>query len=1035
MIKFFGAHPTAANLLMIILVIIGLISLPTLRRETFPDFSSDLIQVTVIYPGATAEDIEEAICKRIEDAVDMVNYVEEVRSEAKDGIGSVTIEMEEGRNFQTFINDIKTEVESISDFPDKAEKPVIRELGNLDRVVSVAITGPMSLPDLKAYCEDLKKRLAIKNGVSMVTIAGFSDHQIRITIPSNRLMQYGLSLDQIVDVIKAQSVNLPGGDIETIDQNVMIRFVDERKDPEAFQDLIVVSSTSGAEIRLGDIAEIEDVFELDEEKYYFDRKRAGRLDISKTKSQDTLKIFDATKKFFDEENKIKPKLVSFTLTQDMSSIVYDRLQMLFKNGWQGLLLVFFTLWLFFNFRLSFWVAMGLPISFLGAFFFLSMIGYSINMLSMVGLLLVLGLMMDDAIVIAENVATHLAKGKSALRAAIDGTYEVKNGVMSSFLTTLCIFGPISFLSGSIGKVLKVVPVAMLIVLAVSIVEAFCILPNHLNHSLKDHDPEKRNRIRSWFEKKIEWVREDFVGKITDVAVKFRYLTLITVISIFILSVGMMASGILKFKAFPAIDGDIIEAKVLLPQGTPLKKTEKVVAKLINALNDVNKEFKPLQPDKANLISHVSISYNRNTDAHETGPHVATITVDLLSAEIRDARVDDILNEWRKKTGDLTDVLQLKFGEPSFGPAGKPIEMRLQGDNLNDLMKASYELQNWLKGFKGVSDISDDLRPGKPEMRIKMKEGALSMGLKASDIASQIRSAFYGKTVSKVQVGTELYEIDVRLPKLDQNSMADLDYFHITLKDGQLVPLSSVASIETGRGYARIAVIDGQRTVSVSGDVDTEVANIAEIVGQFNKNFLPGFLKKYPGITVSQQGETKEGAKTGKSLGRGFMIGLIGVFILLSFQFRSYVEPIVVMVAIPFGLIGVIWGHLIMGLDLSMPSMLGFASLAGVVVNDSILLVEFIKLRRKEGVSVAMASTMAGRDRFRAVMLTSLTTITGLIPLLMEKSLQAQILIPLATSIVFGLMASTCMVLVVIPALYSILGDFGLEAKVEELEQN
>ncbi len=388
--------------------------------------------------------------------------------------------------------------------------------------------------------------------------------------------------------------------------------------------------------------------------------------------------------------------------------------------------------------------------------------------------------------------------------------------------------------------------------------------------------------------------------------------------------------------------------------------------------------------------------------------------------------------WREKTGDLTDVIQLKFGEPALGPAGKAIEIRLQGDILEDLMKASYELQNWLKGFKGVLDISDDMRPGKPEMRIRMKEGALSMGLKASNIASQIRSAFYGKTVSKIQVGTELYEIDVRLPKMDQNSLADLDYFHITLPEGQHVPLSAVASIETGRGYARIAVVDGQRTVTITGDVDTDVANTAAVVAQFNKEFLPGFLKKHPGITVSLQGEAKEGAKTGKSLGQGFIIGLMGVFILLSFQFRSYIEPLVVMIAIPFGLIGVIWGHLLMGLDLSMPSMLGFASLAGVVVNDSILLVEFIKLRRAEGVSVSTASTMAGRDRFRAVMLTSLTTITGLIPLLLEKSLQAQILIPLATSIVFGLMASTCMVLVVIPALYSILGDFGMEAEVETI---
>jgi len=673
--------------------------------------------------------------------------------------------------------------------------------------------------------------------------------------------------------------------------------------------------------------------------------------------------------------------------------------------------------------------MGLPVSFMGAFYFIEMIGYSINMLTMVGLLMVLGLLMDDAIVIAENMATHLAKGKSALRAAVEGTSEVKNGVISSFLTTLCIFGPISFLEGSIGKVLKVIPVVMLLVLAVSIIEAFCILPHHLVHSAKNRDQSKQNRIRMWFDGKIDWVREQIVGRLVDQTVRYRYLAIITVISLFIISVGMMASGVLKFQAFPEIDGDVIEAKILLPQGTPLDKTEAVAAKLVDTLKDVNTEFKPFQPGERDLVANIAIHYNKNTDAQESGPHVATLTVDLLSAEIRDARIDDILNSWRKKVGDLPDVLQLKFGEPSLGPAGKAIEIRVKGDDLASLMKASYEIQSWFTSYKGVSDVSDDMRPGKPEIVVRMKEGAKSIGMNARTLGRQLRSAFYGKTASEVQVGTESYEIDVKLPQEDQNSLADLDYFHVTLPDGKQAPLDSVAILEQSRGYSRIANVDGQRTVTITGEVDSRVTNVSEMIGLFNDGFLPDFHKKYPGITVNQEGQAKEGAKTGKSLGKGFLIGLIGVFVLLSFQFRSYVEPVVVMVAIPFGFIGVIWGHIFMGLDMSMPSMLGFASLAGVVVNDSILLVEFIKLRRRDGDSIPASAKQAGRDRFRAVMLTSLTTIAGLIPLLMEKSLQAQILLPLATSLVFGLMASTLLVIFVIPALYSILGDFGLATEV------
>jgi multidrug efflux pump subunit AcrB len=1030
MIKYFSEHPTAANLLMFGIIVMGLMGIPQLRRETLPDFSSDEVEVTVKYPGAAAEDVEEAICRRIEDAVDLVNNVAEIRSEAQEGLGRVVIEMDEGKDFQTFIDDIRTEVEAIDDFPILAEEPIIRELGRTDKVVSVAVTGPMEPADLKAYCEDLKRRLRRQEGVSLVGIKGFSDHQIRIRIPAQTLMQHGLSLSKIADVIRNQSVDMPAGTIETAESDYLVRITDERRTVHEFEALVVVAGASGAEIRLGDIAEVKDVFEKDEEKAVFNGQQAGILEISKTKSEDSLTVLDGIKRFIDRENQIKPPMVKFALTQDTSSIVRDRLDLLVNNGWQGLLLVFLTTCLFLGFRLSFCVSIALPVSFLGAFFILPHIDYSINMLTMVGLLMALGLLIDSAIVISENFALHLQKNQLSLDASIEGTKEVRAAVISSFATTVVIFGPLSFLGGDIGKILRVVPVTLILVLTVSIVEAFLILPHLLGRSLRMYDPKKRNRFRIWFDEAVERFKSKLVGRLVDAAVKHRYLTASLAICAFIISVGLPASGRLQFQAFPDLEGDVIEARLLMPQGTPLGKTEKLVEKLTNALNEINLKFKPRQPNSQDLIRQVSVQYNSNPDAGESGPHVATVSADLLSADVRNARVDDVLNIWRELVGEVTDVLQLRFTEPVIGPAGKAIEVRLKGDDLQELKAASLEMQNWFGQFKGVYDLSDDLRPGKPEIRIHRRDGATVVGVNAGMLADQLRSAFYGKTAREIQVGTETYEIDVRIAKEDQDSLADLEYFHMTLPDGSQVPIGSVALLEQGRGYVSISGVNGQRTVTVTGEVDTRQANVAQLISKLEKEFFPKLHKSYPAITVSIEGESSEAATTARFILNAFMIGVIGIFILLSYQFRSYSEPLIVMVAIPFALIGVIWGHLLMGLNLTMPSILGFVALAGIVVNNSILLVEFIKIKRREGASIPDAACSASRQRFRAMTITTLTTIAGLLPLLFERSLQAQILIPLVTSVVFGLLSATILVIFVIPALYTILGDMHLVAKVE-----
>lgn len=1024
MIRYFAGHPTAANLLMIAFIVIGVVSAPTLQRETFPRVEPRRVEVNVVYPAARPEEVEEAVCQRIEDAVDGINNVDEISCDAREGLGQAVIEMVEGADLDRFFADVKTEVEAIDDFPEEIERPTVRQLGRTDFVAAVAVTGPGTLPDLKAYAEELKERMLRWGGIPKVDIRGFSDHQIRIELRDATLRQFGLSVVDIANAIRRQSLDLPAGSIESSEGDLLLRFADERKRAHEFLDLVVVSSAQGGEIRLGDIATITDRFDLAEEKIVFNGKPAALLEVTKTENEDTLVVIGAVNAFLDQERQVAPPGVAMVVTNDISSIVQDRLNLLLKNGSQGLVLVAVTLWLFFGLRFSFWVAAGLPISFLGATFLMYLAGYSINMLTMVGLLIVIGILMDDAIVIAENIATERAKGKPPLEAAIDGAGDVVPSIAASFITTACIFGSLAFLKGDIGAVLKVVPVVMLFVLAVSLIEAFLILPAHLHHSMA-HGGGRPGRVQERVEAGISWARERIVGRFADLCVQWRYLTVGSAIALLLLAVSMLAGGILKFSPFPELEGNVVQVRVLLPQGTPLARTEAVVARLDSTLATLNEELTPDQPDGLALVKNVAFQFNKNQDANEAGAHVATVTVDLLNAEVRNTSIDELIERWRALVGDLPDVISIKYGEPSVGPAGLAIDVRLKGPDLDRLKQASTDLQGWFSRYRGVINLQDDLRPGKPELRLRLKPGASSLGLDARTIADQVRTAFFGTTVSEIQVGGEDYEVDVRLAEADRDSLADIDYFTISAGDDHLVPISAVADIEFTRGFARINRVDGVRTVTVQGDVDTRIANGSEIMVDASARYFPELREKYPDITIALEGQNKEAGTAQASMVTGFLIGLIGVYLLLSFLFRSYIEPVVVMVVIPFALIGVLFGHVALGLDFTMPSMLGFISLAGIVVNDSILLVNFIKHHHETVKSVTEAAPLAARARFRAIFLTSITTVVGLMPMLFETSLQAQVLVPLVASIAFGMTASTLLVLFLVPAVYSILDDMKL----------
>ncbi|MEJ2610207.1 MAG: efflux RND transporter permease subunit [Candidatus Thiodiazotropha sp.] len=1025
MIDWFSRHPTAANLLMASIMLLGLTTLPGLQRETLPEIHNDKVEISVIYKGATADDVEDAICRRLEDALEGISDLDEMRCESREGVGVATAVMVEGSDMARFLDDVNAEVDAIDDFPDQTELPVIKELGRTEPVISIAVTGPQDPVALKAYAENLKSQLLTQEDIAEVTINGFSDHHIRIEIPDWRLRQFGLSANDIATAVGRHSISTPAGRLEGNREDILIRFDDQRKRADEFYDLEIISSSSGATIRLGDIAKITDRFDRDEEKIIFNGERAALLDIAKTRSQDILSVLEGIEAFVKKENQLAPQGIQLTLTQDRASVVQDRLNMLVRNGVQGLIAVFLVLWLFFSLRYSFWVTMGLPVSFLGALFVLPMLGVTINMISMVGLLIGIGLLMDDAIVIAENIASRMSKGDTPMHAAISGARQVLPGIASSFATTLMVFGSLAFITGDIGQILRVMPIVLIIVISVSLLEAFLILPHHLSHSLAHMKKQPDSRFRQGFEKRFSRFRENWFGPLLDRAVEYRYLTLGIVLMLLILSIAMPVGGKLKFVGFPDLDGDVLEARVLLPQGTPLSQTEAVVEKITQALKRTNQAFIPDQPESQPLVQNVSVIYGQNPDAYESGPHVARIIVDLLSAEIRNAKLDDVINSWREETGTLSDVISVKYTEPAFGPGGRPIDLRLLGYDLNRLKAASNELQNWLNSYRGVNDLSDDLRPGKREFRLHFKPGAGVLGIDAQQVAEQVRAAYQGVKIDEFPVGPETYEVNLRLVANDRADADDLFNLSIHGPNGTLIPLSAVTDIEEIRGWARINRVNRQRAVTVQGDVDRNLINAQELLGLAKTLFIPELLKRYPDIHYDVQGESKESAKTGQSIVRNVLLGLLGVYMLLALQFKGYMAPLTVMIVIPSALIGVIFGHMALGLDLTMPSIVGMASLFGVVVNDSILLVVFIRDATDSGVTVIKAAKQAARARFRPILLTSISTIAGLTPLLLEKSLQAQILIPLAASIAFGLTAATLVALFLVPSLYCILDDFNL----------
>lgn len=1030
MIRYFARHPTAANLLMLVFILLGVLALPQLQRETYPEFEASRIRVRASYAGADAEVIDETIVTRIEGAISGVEGVDTMTSRAREGSASVTLEIADGYEPEVVLAEVKAAVDAVKDLPEGMEDaPTTSLMSRTAQVASVAVTGPMSGQELKRYCERVRRALLTDPEISLVSLAGFSTHQLKVKLDRSAMARFGVGVSEVATAIRAQSLDSPLGSLKMDDGELLVRYSDKRVTPEQLASIVLKSGTAGGEVRLEAIANIEDTFSVESDQTYFNGARAGTLNISKTSSQDSLEVLAAVKRVLAEEEQRKPEGVQLAISNDVTSVIGERLELLVVNGIQGLILVFIVLGLFFNIRLAFWVAAGLPVSFLGAVFVMNYTGQTLNMMSMMGLLVAIGLLMDDAIVLAENVATHRQRGKSPVQASIDGIREVAGGVLSSFVTTICVFVPLTAIDGRIGRTLQVIPAILVAVLAVSLVEAFLILPNHLGHI--PPTSTRPNRFRQGFDRVFSAIRENIVGRVVDLAIRFRYATLGLTVASLIVAAGLVTSGTLRYQAFPDTEGDVVEYRLALPPGTSLEQTKEEVERIVQAAQEVATSNP--QPGGDSLVRSTSARFNYNSDFEETGPHLATVSVDLLSVETRSTTLADFSTQWRKAIGPVNRSAVTKIGGGGRrGPGGNPIEIRLQGDDLVRLKEVAGFVQKWFEEIEGTTDLTDDLQPGAAQIKIQLRPGVRATGLTPQTLAQQIQSTLSGVSVENLFVNGEEFEVFVELEQSGRDTVTDLEHLMIPVTDAEgnatVTPLAAVASIERSRSYAAINRIGGVRTVSVTGGVDREVINVSALMRRFMEERLPELEQEFGDVRFAVGGEIEQSAETVGSMERGMVIGLFAIFVLLSLQFRNYLEPIVVMLAIPFAFVGVVFGNLAIGAPLSSQAVLGFVSLAGVVVNDSILLMVFIREARATGSSALDAAKIASRGRFRAVLLTSVTTIFGLVPLMFETSRQAQSLIPVATSIVFGISASTVLVLIVLPATYAVLGDLQLVRK-------
>jgi multidrug efflux pump subunit AcrB len=1032
-IKWMAENHVAANLLMMVFIVGGLVLGYSIKQEVFPEVNLDRIQVSVAYPGAGPDEVEEGIILKIEENISAIDGIKEITSVAAEGYGLVTAVIRDGEDANIILQEIKSEVDRIITFPEEAEKPVINKVLNRREVASLVVYGNVSERSLREQAEAIRDELLAMDEITQAELGGVRPYEISIEISEENLQRYNLTLDQVAGRVRQASLDLPGGSVKAVGGEVLLRTKERRYRGQEYADITILVNAEGSEVKLSDIATVRDSFEETDEYARFNGMPAVMVSVFRVGKEKPTVISDVVHDYMLNKREMLPEAMRVDVWNDTSELFDSRLQLLLKNAVLGLTLVLIILSMFLQIRLALWVMLGIPISFFGALLFMPAMGVSINMISLFAFIMALGIVVDDAIVVGENIFEHRQEGKTFSQAAVDGAREVAVPVTFSILTSVAAFIPLIFVEGIMGKFIKVIPFVVISILLVSLVESLFVLPAHL--SLGGRKLQKKtssspaDRFRKYTVGGLEKLVQGPYRTFLRLCLEYRYVTFAAAVAILFLAIGITRGGIVKFRFMPEVEGDLIRVALEMPRGTLVEETGAVHDFLVETAVDVVKDYdRNRGTEESSLRQLYSVvggtiaQGGPQGGSTSSGAHLANISLLLTTSEERKYPAADIAKRWRQEVGEISGIDSLTFTS-NLIQVGDDINVRFAHNDFTILERCAQRLKETLAEYPGVTDIKDSYPEGKKEFKIRLKPAARTLGITENDLGRQIRSAFFGAEALRQQRGRNEVKVMVRYPEEKRQNLWDFENMRIRTPSGGEIPLQQAATISEGRGYSVINRADRKRVINVTASVDDTQANAEEIIANLKQTILADLTNDYPGLTIDLEGQEKERRDSMQSLGRGFILALFVIYALLAIPFRSYTQPFLIMAAIPFGTVGAIIGHLILGFNLSILSVFGIVALSGVVVNDSLLLIDQVNRNRYQGLKLSRAVIDGGMRRFRPILLTSLTTFCGLMPMILETSVQAQFLIPMAISLGFGILFATGITLVLIPTLYMILEDF------------
>lgn len=1025
-----ASHPVAANLLMVFIVVAGVVSAYTVKQEAMPEFSLGTIEVRVEYQGASPEEIEESIILRIEERLEGVDQIKRISSIANHNVGAVRIVFVRGADMATKLDEVKSEMDLITTFPDLAEEPEIRELTNRQRALEIAIYGDAEERELKEIANRLKDELVALDAVSLVEINSIRDYEISIEIDNSTLRQTGLSIPEVASRVRRQSLDLPGGELSTLEDEVNVRTVGQNYTANEFADIPILRNEDGGQVKLGQLASIKDGFEDRELTSQFNGKPAVLMQVLRVGDEHVLDVVDATRVLLSDE--FVPNLppgIKAQIWRNDAEELESRLSLLRVNGIIALVLVVSALALFLNLRLALWVSVGIAIAFVGVFPLMQYVGLSVNAITAFGLILAIGIVVDDAIVVGENIYASRQSGVQPLQAAIAGTQRVATPVVFAVATTIVAFLPLLLIPGPVGSILGNIPFVVILILILSIIECLFILPKHLSHSLM-HQPAGNRlarfvlRVQDATDRNLRQFIEGKLDRALHFVTEHWVVTLTAAFAVLLITFGIIRGGHVKVEFFPLVESRYVTVTLGLPDGASARRTRDAVMEIEAAATELGQlmaeEYAMSSSPVTSWYSVVGMEALGSNPARAAiqqpeQPHLGGVVVELIIPEEREFTAEEFSNRWRDRVGEIPGVDRLLFSADLLS-FGAPIELRLSSRDDAKLRQAVQFVRGELRQLAGLFDLRDDFESGRLEMQISIKPSASSYGLVLEDLAAQVRGALFGTEAVRVQRGREEVRVYVRLPASQRNALGDLRNYRIRTPEGGFVPLAEVAEIVPSKSRTTIRRNDGRKTVTITGDVDAAVITGPAASDYVRSVIQPALEKQVPGVELWFGGEQEEIATVVPALSKNFLFALIAIYALLAIPFGSYTQPLVVMAAIPFGLSGAIAGHLLLGLNFSMPSVVGFVGLSGVIVNGSLVLIDFANEEQRSGKPLRQALIDAAKGRFRPILLTAVTTFLGVSPLIFDQSVQGQFLVPLATSLGFGVLLGTAILMLLVPAL-------------------